>query len=95
MNNNLNKLIKYLFYLFCFFLPLIKYLNKNNLQEFIAQDIVYFIISLFLLLILLIISHVYFFKKYNYPVIYLILIFNITFIFLPVRDFFLINLLTF
>ena len=48
MNNNLNKLIKYLFYLFCFFLPLIKYLNKNNLQEFIAQDIVYFIISLFL-----------------------------------------------
>ena len=85
-------LSKYLFYLICFFLPLIQYLNKNNLQEFIAEDIFYFVISLFLLLIILILFYYIFFKKYNYPFLYLILIFNITFIFLPFRDFFLIEL---
>ena len=92
MNISAKLLSKYLFYLLCFFLPLIQYLNKNNLQEFIAEDIFYFIISLFILIILLTVIYIYFFKKYNYPLIFLILIFNITFIFLPFRDFFLINL---
>jgi hypothetical protein len=86
-----NKL-KILFYPLFFFLPLLQYLNKNNIQEFIVSDIFYFLISLTILYFFLYLVFIFIFKRFNYHFLFLILFFNLIFYFISLRDFFLINL---
>ena len=85
-----NKL-KILFYTLFFFLPLLQYLNKNNILEFVVSDILYFLIILFILYFFLYLIYIFIFKRLNYHFLFLILFFNLLFYFISLRDFFLIN----
>ena len=92
MIKKITNLFKILFYSLFFFLPLLQYLNKNNIQEFIVSDILYFLISLSVLYFSLYFIYIFIFKRFNYHFLFLILFFNLLFYFISLRDFFLINL---
>ncbi len=83
---------KILFYTLFFFLPLLQYLNKNNIEEFIVSDILYFLISLSILYFFLYLVFIFVFKRFNYHFLFLVLFFNLLFYFISLRDFFLINI---
>jgi hypothetical protein len=82
---------KIFFYHILFLLPLFQYLNKNNLELFIVSDVIYFFFSVLLLQFLIGMFHIIFLKKYEYPILFLILLFNLSFYFLAFRDYFLLN----
>ena len=92
MIKKFTNLIKNLSYPLFFFLPLLQYLNKNNINEFIISDIFYFLISLSILYFFLYLIYILIFKKLNYHLLFLILFFNLLFYFISLRDYFLVNI---
>ena len=82
---------KIFFYHILFLLPLFQYLNKNNLELFLASDIIYFFLSVLFLQFFIGMFHIVFLKKYEYSILFLILLFNLSFYFLTFRDYFLLN----